>query len=125
MRKIVNPEAAPAIGPYSPALKFGDFIQISGQIPIDADGAIVAGGVSEQTEQVMKNLQALVEAAGASMTQVVKCTCYLGDMADFPTFNDVYGNYFSEPYPCRATIQAVLPAGSRVEVDALLYLGKA
>lgn len=124
MKKIVNPDGPPAIGPYSPALAFGDFIQVSGQIPLGSDGKIVEGGVSEQTRQVMENLKALVEEAGASMSQVVKCTCFLADMIDFPVFNEIYGSYFSEPYPCRATIQAVLPAKSRVEVDALVYLGK-
>lgn len=125
MKKIVNPNGAPVIGPYSPALQFGDFIQVSGQIPLDEKGSMVKDGIVEETHQVMQNLKALIEEAGGSMSQVVKCTCYLAEMGDFPHFNEVYGSYFTEPYPCRATVQAELPADSRVEVDALVYLGKA
>ena len=124
MKKITNPRGAPAIGPYSPALRFGDFIQVSGQIPLDEDGRIVKDGIDVQTRQVMENLKALVEEGGGSMSQVVKCTCYLAEMGDFPAFNEIYATYFSEPYPCRVTVQAALPANSRVEVEALVYLGK-
>lgn len=123
MNRIQDPAAPEPIGPYSPALTFGPFVQVSGQIPLDATGCLVQGEIEAQTRQVMDNLKALLEAGGARLDQVVKCTCYLADLSDFPAFNEVYGSYFASPYPCRATVQAALPQGARVEVEALAYLG--
>lgn len=122
---ISTPNAPGAIGPYSQAIRAGDFLYLSGQIGLDpATGQVVPGGVAEQTHQVMKNLAAVLVAAGASFGQVVKTTVYLADMADFPVMNEIYGTYLSAPAPARATIQAAaLPRAVRVEIDVVAYLG--
>ena len=122
---VSTPDAPAAIGPYSQAVRAGDFLFVSGQIPLDpSTGAIVAGGVSEQTHQVLKNLAAILSAAGASFRQVVRTTVYLSDMADFTAMNEVYGSYFPSPAPARATIQAArLPRDAKVEIDLIVYLG--
>ena len=122
MREIVKTESAPAaIGPYSQAVRAGGFIFCSGQIPLDPKtGEFVAGGVAEQTEQVMRNLSAVLEAAGASLAQVVKTTVFLADMNDFAAMNEVYGRYFQENPPARATVQAArLPRDARVEIEVI------
>jgi 2-iminobutanoate/2-iminopropanoate deaminase len=123
---VSTPNAPGAIGPYSQGLRAGDYLYLSGQIPIDpATGQVVAGGVVEQTHQVLKNLGAVLAAGGASYQQVVKTTVYLIDMAEFSAMNEVYGTYFSAPAPARATIQAAgLPRNVRVEIDIVAYLGK-
>ena len=124
--KAVSTTNAPgAIGPYSQAIRAGDFLFLSGQIGLDpATGQIVDGGVAEQTHQVLKNLGEVLKAAGASFSQVAKTTVYLQDMADFSVMNEIYGGYFSTPAPARATIQAAgLPRGVRVEIDVVAYLG--
>lgn len=123
---VSTPHAPGAIGPYSQGLRAGDYLYLSGQIPIDpATGQVVAGGVVEQTHQVLKNLGAVLAAGGASYQQVVKTTVYLIDMAEFTAMNEVYGTYFSAPAPARATIQAAaLPRAVRVEIDVVAYLGK-
>ena len=121
-KNIIQTDHAPAaIGPYSQAVQAGDTLYVSGQIPIDpATGNIVEGGISEQTEQVMKNIGGVLEAAGYSYADVVKSTCLLIDMSDFPAFNEVYGNYYSEEPPARATFAVKgLPLGVMVEVDAV------
>ena len=122
---VSTPHAPGAIGPYSQGLRAGDYLYLSGQIPIDpATGQVVAGGVVEQTHQVLKNLGAVLAAGGASYQQVVKTTVYLVDMAEFSAMNEVYGTYFSAPAPARATIQAAaLPRAVRVEIDVVAYLG--
>ena len=122
---VSTPEAPKAIGPYSQAMRAGDFLFLSGQIPIDpATGTVVAGTVSDQTHQVFKNLGAILTAAGASFNQVVKATVYLLDMSDFAAMNEVYGSYFTSAAPARATIQAArLPRDVRVEIDLIAYLG--
>jgi 2-iminobutanoate/2-iminopropanoate deaminase len=122
VREIVKTEEAPAaIGPYSQAVRAGGFIFASGQIPLDPKtGEFVAGGVAEQTEQVMQNLSAVLKAAGASLAQVVKTTVFLADMNDFAAMNEVYGRYFQENPPARATVQAArLPRDARVEIEAI------
>jgi 2-iminobutanoate/2-iminopropanoate deaminase len=98
---------------------------LSGQIPLDAGtGQLVAGGIVEQTHQVLKNLGAVLEAAGTSYARVVKTTVYLADMGEFAAMNEIYGTYFSAPAPARATVQAArLPRDVRVEIDAVAYLG--
>lgn len=121
MKKIVATERAPrAIGPYSQAVRAGNMLFASGQIPIDpATGEFVAGGIAEQTEQVMRNLSAVFEAAGAGLGQVVKTTVFLADMDDFTAMNEVYGRYFGDDPPARATIQAArLPRDAKVEIEA-------
>ena len=122
MKEIIATDRAPqAIGPYSQAVRAGNLVFASGQIPIDpATGQFVAGGVAEQTEQVLKNLKALFEAAGVGLDQVVKTTVFLADMDDFVAMNEVYGRFFSEAPPARATVQAArLPRDARVEIEAI------
>ena len=122
---VSTPDAPGAIGPYSQAVRAGDFLFASGQIPLDAvTGQIVAGGIVAQTHQVLKNLGAVLTAAGASYGRVVKTTVYLADMGEFAAMNEVYGTYFAAPAPARATIQAArLPRDVRVEIDLVAYLG--
>jgi 2-iminobutanoate/2-iminopropanoate deaminase len=124
MRQAVTPAAAaPAIGPYSPALRAGSWLFLSGQIPLDAAGTIVEGGIREQTTQVLENMRGLLEAAGAGFASVVKTTIYLADMTDFAAVNEIYAAYFAAPYPARATVQvARLPRDVRVEIDAIALL---
>lgn len=122
IRQAVATDKAPkAIGPYSQAIKAGNLLFVSGQVPIDpATGAIIEGDIAAQTDRVMRNLSAILEAAGASMDHVVRCTVYLADMNDFAAMNEVYGSYFAQPAPARATIQAVrLPKDARVEIDVI------
>lgn len=124
-RAAVTTAAAPAaIGPYSQAIRAGDFLFLSGQIPLDpATGALVEGGIATQTQQVFRNLGAILEAAGSSFHDVVKTTVYLADMAEFAAMNEVYGTYFSAPAPARATIQvARLPRDVRVEIDLVAWV---
>jgi len=124
-RNIISAKNAPtAIGPYSQAVAAGDLIFISGQIPLDpATGRMVEGGIEAQTERVMANLGAVLEAAGLGFENVVKTTIYLADMADFPALNEVYGRSFPKNPPARATVQvAALPKGARIEIDAVAAL---
>src|SRR4026209_1537759 len=105
--RIQTDNAPAAIGPYSQAIKAGGFVFASGQIPIDpATGQFVPGGIAEQTEQVLKNLTGLLAAAGVGLDQVVKATVFLADMEDFTAMNEVYGRFFSNAAPARATVQA-------------------
>ena len=123
MRERIRTEKAPAaIGPYSQAIAASGFVFVAGQIPIDpATGAFVAGGIEEQTDRVLTNIKAILEAAGSSMDKVVKTTVFLADLSDFDAMNRVYGRYFegAEP-PARATVQVSrLPKGALVEIDAI------
>ena len=127
MREIIKTERAPAaIGPYSQAVRAGGFIFASGQIPLDPKtGEFVAGGVAEQTEQVMRNLSAVLEAAGSALERIVKTTVFLADMNDFAAMNEVYGRYFVENPPARATVQAArLPRDARVEIEVTALEGR-
>jgi 2-iminobutanoate/2-iminopropanoate deaminase len=119
--KIQTDKAPAAIGPYSQGIKAGNLVFVSGQIPIDpATGQFVEGGVAEQTEQVLKNLSAVLEAAGSSLNQVVKTTVFLADMQEFGAMNEVYGRFFTEVSPARATVAAAgLPRDARVEIEAV------
>ncbi len=122
--KIVSTNNAPgAIGPYSQAVIAGGMVYTSGQIAIDpATGNMVEGGVKEQTEQVCKNVKALLEASGTSIEKVVKTTCFLADMADFAVFNEIYAGYFTGK-PARSCVAAkTLPKGALVEVDTVCLL---
>ncbi|PCI77476.1 MAG: reactive intermediate/imine deaminase [SAR86 cluster bacterium] len=121
----VHSDTAPAaIGPYSQAIKVGSLVFLSGQIPLDPESMeIVSDDVAAQTHQVFKNLIAVAEAAGGSLSNAAKLTIYLTDLGDFAVVNEIMAGYFSEPYPARATIQvSALPKGSAVEIDAVLAL---
>ena len=125
MRETVKTEKAPAaIGPYSQGIRSGGFLFCSGQIPLDpATGKMVEGGIKVQTERVLQNLEAVLTSGGASLRSVVKTTVYLVDLADFPAMNGVYGTFFPEEPPARATVQvAKLPAGALVEIDVIASL---
>lgn len=120
MEKVQTTQAPAAIGPYSQAIRAGGMVFCSGQIPLTANGELLAEGIEAQTHQVLSNLKAVLEAAGSSLSQVVQTTCYLQDMTEFAAFNQVYGQYFSEPFPARATVQvARLPRDVRVEVACI------
>jgi 2-iminobutanoate/2-iminopropanoate deaminase len=121
-KETVTTENAPgAIGPYSQAIKAGGMVYCSGQIPIDpATGNFVSDVVSEQTEQVLKNLSEVLTAAGSSLENVVKTTVFLADMNDFAEMNEIYARFFTENKPARATVQAArLPRDARVEIDCI------
>ncbi len=125
-KKAVYSADAPApIGPYSQAVRVGDWLFISGQIPVDpVNNEIAPGGIKAQTKQVLQNLQAILNAEGASLQNVVKTTIYLQDLDDFKAMNEVYATYFTEPYPARATVEvAALPRGVLIEIEAIAYLG--
>jgi reactive intermediate/imine deaminase len=117
--------APPAIGPYSQAIRAGNTVYLSGQIPLDpATGDLVAGDIEAQAVRVFENLKAVAEAAGGSLRRAVKVTIYLTDLGHFATVNAIMARYFEEPYPARATLGvAALPRGSAVEADAVLVLG--
>ena len=119
--RIQTDNAPAAIGPYSQAIKAGGFVFVSGQIPIDPQtGQFVPGGIAEQTERVLKNLAAVLEAAGSSLDLVVKTTVFLADMKEFSGMNEVYATFFSGPPPARATVAAAgLPRDARVEIEAV------
>jgi 2-iminobutanoate/2-iminopropanoate deaminase len=126
MKQPISTSDAPeAIGPYTQAIRAGDYLFLSGQIPLDpATGTVVGGDVTDQTHRVFKNLGAILAAAGASFEDVVKTTVYLLDMSDFAAMNAVYGSYFAAPAPARATIQAArLPRDVKVEIDLIAFLG--
>ena len=119
--KIATPNAPQAIGPYSQAIRHGDFLFVSGQIAINPQTAdIIEGDIEAQTEQVLKNIAAIIDAAGMSLQDVVKCTCFLKDMNDFVRFNGVYEKYFGEILPARETVEVSrLPKDVLVEVSAI------
>ena len=123
---VVNTDKAPkAIGPYSQAISAGKLIFTAGQVALDpASGQMVGTTVAEQTEQVLKNLAAVLEAAGSSFEHVVKTTVFLADMADFPAMNEVYARHFGNHKPARSTVQAAgLPKNARVEIEAIAHTG--
>jgi 2-iminobutanoate/2-iminopropanoate deaminase len=125
VRTGVTSDAAPrAIGPYSQAIRAGGFVFCSGQIPLDpSTGALVEGAIADQTRQVLRNLGEVLRAAGVSYEHVVRTTVYLADLEDFAAMNAVYGEFFTDPAPARATVQAArLPRDSRVEIDAIAVL---
>ncbi len=122
MKERIQTNRAPqAIGPYSQAVKANGFVFVSGQIPIDPNtGQFIAGGIAEQTEQVLKNLAALLEAAGSGLDCVMKTTVFMADMEDFAVMNEIYGKFFTDDPPARATVQAArLPRDARVEIEAI------
>ena len=119
--KIATQTAPQAIGPYSQAIQCGDFLFVSGQIAIDPQTAnIIEGDIEAQTEQALKNVSAIIEAAGMTLQDVVKCTCFLKDMNDFVKFNSVYETYFGDSLPARETVEVSrLPKDAIVEVSAI------
>ena len=126
MKELVTAAgAAKAIGPYSPAVKAGNLLFLSGSIPLDpVSGQVVAGGITEQTTRVMENIKALLTAAGADFNQVVRTTVFMTDLGEFTAMNEVYAGYFSAPYPARSTVQVVkLPKDVRVEIDVIAVTG--
>lgn len=125
-RRAIRTDRAPAaIGPYSQAIVAGDVVYTAGQIALDpATGELVDGGVEEQTRRVVRNLAAVLEAAGAGLSDVVKTTIFVADMDDFARVNEVYGELLTEPYPARSTVEAArLPRDARVEIEAVARLG--
>jgi len=118
---VSSPDAPKAIGPYSPAVRTGQLLFVSGQVPIDpATGQMIDGDITAQTRRVFENIGALLTAGGRSFADVARTTVFLADMNDFAAMNEVYGQYFSEPYPARATVQvARLPKDARVEIDVI------
>jgi len=125
-KQIITAKDAPAaIGPYSAAVRAGDFIYTAGQLGITpADGNIVAGGIEAETRQALKNLQAVLQAAGASLENVVKTTVFLRDMNDFAAMNAVYAEFFTADFPARSAVQvARLPKDAAVEIEAVAFLG--
>ncbi len=125
MRETISTDTAPAaIGPYAQAIRVGDLLFTSGQIPLLPDGTLLDGDVRAQTEQVLKNLQAVLGAGGASLGSVVKCTCFLADMNDFAVVNEVYGSFFSSDPPARSAVEvARLPKDVRIEIEAIASVG--
>ena len=123
MKKIFTEKVPAAVGPYSQAIEVNGMLYTSGQIPLDpATGTIVGGNVTEQAEQVMKNLKAVLEAAGTSTDNVVKTLCFLTNMGDFAAFNEVYGRYFTEK-PARSCVEvSALPKGALCEVEVVAVL---
>ncbi|PYR64314.1 MAG: reactive intermediate/imine deaminase [Acidobacteria bacterium] len=122
MRQAISSDGAPkAIGPYSQAIRAGQLLFLSGQVPLDpATGQLVGGDIAAQTRRVMDNLGAVLNAAGLSFADIVRTTIFLADINDFAAVNDVYGGYFNAPAPARATVQvARLPKDARVEIDAI------
>lgn len=125
-KQIISTKEAPAaIGPYSQAVRVGDFVFVSGQIPLDpVTGEMETGDIEAQTRLVMKNLGAVLKAAGARFEDVVRSTIYLTDLGDFAKVNAIYGSHFSDQPPARATVQvSALPRGAKVEIDVIAHLG--
>lgn len=125
MKQVIHTELAPAaIGPYSQAIQIGQLLFTSGQVPIDPEtGAIVEGGIQEQARQSLNNIKAILNAAGTNMGAVVKTTVFLQDMNDFAAMNEVYAQFFQEPYPARSAVQvARLPKDVLVEIEAIAQL---
>lgn len=124
MKEVYVTDKAPRpVGPYSQVVKAGGFLFLAGQIPLTSENIMNEGDIIAQTHQVMTNLQAVLEKAGATLNHVVKTTIFLADLNDFEAVNQVYAEYFQEPYPARSTIQAArLPKGARLEIDAIAIL---
>src|SRR6186713_1044077 len=124
MKHSFSSDNAPkAIGPYSQAVRVGDLLFLSGQVPLDpTTGQLIEGDISAQTRRVMENLGAVLKSAGLSFADVARTTIFLADMNDFAKVNEVYGSYFTEPFPARATVQvARLPKDAHVEIDAIAF----
>jgi reactive intermediate/imine deaminase len=124
MKPISTSDAPAAIGPYSQAVRAGDTVYLSGQIPLDPKTMQIVEGFENQVKRVFDNLQAVCKAAGGDFGKVVRVTIYLIDLANFPKVNEIMATYFREPFPARVTVGvSSLPRGSQVEIDAVMYLG--
>lgn len=125
-KNIIATDNAPAaVGTYSQAVRTGDLVFISGQIPLDPQTMTLKEGFAEQTHQVFKNLKAIVEAAGGTMDQIIKVNIFVMDLDNFATLNEIMAEYFTQPYPARAAVQvAGIPKGAEVEMEAILDLSK-
>jgi 2-iminobutanoate/2-iminopropanoate deaminase len=126
-REVIRTERAPAPfqgAPYSQAIRWGELVFVSGQLAVDPEsGDMVGGGIAEQTDQVMRNLQAILEEAGSSLQQILKTTIFLADLSDFGAMNEVYGRHLGHQPPARATVQVgALPSGALVEIDAIAHI---
>ena len=124
LEKIYTDQAPAAIGPYSQAIKIENTLYTSGQIPVDpTNGKVISTEITEQAQQVMKNLQAVLEEGGSNLNSVIKTTCFLTDMADFAAFNEVYGSYFGDHKPARSCVAVKeLPLNVRIEVEAIAVI---
>ncbi len=125
MKELISGDGVPrAIGPYSPALKVGNLLFLSGSIPLDpSSGQLVEGGITEQTTRVMENIKAQLAAASASFNHVARTTVFMVDLGEFTAMNEIYATYFTAPYPARSTVQVVkLPRDVRVEIDVIAVL---
>ena len=122
---VMTTAAPKALGPYSQAIKAGQFLFVSGQVPIDpATNNLVDGSIADQTRRAFENVGAILKAGGASFKDVVRTTVYLADLGDFAAMNEVYATFFTSPQPARSTIQAArLPRDARIEVDVIAFLG--
>ena len=126
MKKVTTPNAPAAIGPYSQGIIAGGLLFASGQIPLDpATGTIVSGGIEAQAHQAFTNVKNLVEAAGTTMSAVLKVTVFMADMADFAAVNAIYAQYFTEPYPARSAVEVKsLPKGALIEVEVIARMAE-
>lgn len=125
MKQVIHTDSAPAaIGPYSQAIQIGELLFVSGQVPIDpSTGAVVEGDIKVQAQQSLNNLKAILNAAGTNMGAVVKTTVFLADMNDFAAMNEVYAQFFQEPFPARSAVQVGrLPKDAKVEIEAIAQL---
>ena len=124
MKPISTPEAPAAIGPYSQAIRAGDTVYLSGQIPLDPKSMQIVDGFENQVKRVFENLRAVCRAAGGDFDRVVRVTIFLTDLGQFPKVNELMATYFKEPFPARVTVGvASLPRGAQVEIDAIMHLG--
>jgi 2-iminobutanoate/2-iminopropanoate deaminase len=120
MQRVETKNAPAAIGPYSQAVKVGDLVYTSGQIPLTPEGELIEGDIHDQTRQILTNLQAVLEASGSGLDQVIKTTIYLTDMDNFVAVNTVYAEFFAGSYPARSTVAVkALPKGVDIEIDAI------
>lgn len=121
-KSITSNNAPKAIGPYSPAVKLGDFVYVSGQLPVDPEtNEFVEGGIQEQTYQVLKNMEALLAEMNLEMRHIVKTTVFMTNLSDFGLMNEIYSTYFADPYPARSTVEVkALPKGALIEIEAIV-----
>ena len=122
-KTIIKPKQSPApVGPYNHAVRIGDLLFCSGQIPLDASGTLVAGDIRAQTERVLENVKAILADQGLSFSNVVKSTVFMTNLGDFAAMNEVYGKYFTSDFPARSTVQvAALPRGANVEIEVVAH----
>lgn len=124
-KEAIRTDAAPAaVGPYSQAIRAGQFVFTAGQIPLHPDGTLLEGDIQAQTRQVLNNLAAVLKAAGTGLDRVVKCTCFLADMNDFAAMNEIYSEYFEDTPPARSAVEvARLPKDVGIEIEAVALVG--